>query len=118
MRFPVAVLRETGEIPPVVFVLHPKRASLIEDMGSLEVPLSPAQIQEHAQRLAVDNQVDPGPQRNTALLRRLRKARQWIHLVCSDLSEASSVWNSARRRPPSGSSTTSTSSRATSGMFS
>ena len=88
MRIPVAVLRQSGEIPPVVSVLNPKRASLIEDMGSLGVPLSPAQIQEHARRLAVESQVDPEPQRNTRLLERLRQARQWIHLVCSDLSEA------------------------------
>jgi cyclic beta-1,2-glucan synthetase len=53
------------------------------------VPLSPEQIQEHAQRLATDHQVDPNPQRNTELLERLEQARQWVHQVCSDLSEAS-----------------------------
>ena len=30
----------------------------------------------------------PEPRRNTRLLERLRQARQWIHQVCSDLSEA------------------------------
>jgi cyclic beta-1,2-glucan synthetase len=88
MRSPVDVLRESGEVPPVVSVLNPKRAGLIEDMGSFGEPLSTAQIQEHARRLAVENQVDPEPQRNTRLLERLRQARQWIHMVCSDLSEA------------------------------
>jgi cyclic beta-1,2-glucan synthetase len=88
MRFPVAVLRETGEIPPVVSVLNPKRASLVEDGGNLEAPLAPAQIQEHARRLAAESQVDPEPQRNAGLLDRLKHARQWIRLVCSDLSEA------------------------------
>ncbi|MCX7038613.1 MAG: glycosyl transferase, partial [Spirochaetes bacterium] len=88
MRSPVDVLRQSGEIPPVVSVLNPKRAGLIEDMGSFGEPLSTAQIQEHARRLAVENQVDPEPQRNTRLLERLRQARQWIHMVCSDLSEA------------------------------
>ncbi len=89
LRFPVAVLRESGEIPPAVFVLHPKRENPIGDVRSPGVPLSPAQIQEHAQRLAMDHQVDPNPQRNTELLERLEKARQWVHQVCSDLSEAS-----------------------------
>jgi len=89
LRFPVAVLRESGEIPPAVFVLHPKRRSLIGDVWSPGMPLSPAQIQEHAQRLATDHQVDPNPRRNTELLERLELARQWVHQVCSDLSEAS-----------------------------
>jgi len=89
LRFPVAVLRESGEIPPAVFVLHPKRLSLIEDVWSPGVPLSPAQIQEHAQRLATDHHVDPNPLQNTELLERLELARQWVHQVCSDLSEAS-----------------------------
>src|SRR3989304_6778995 len=59
LRFPVAVLRESGEIPPAVFVLHPKPQSLIGDVWRPGVPLSPEQIQEHAQRLATDHQVDP-----------------------------------------------------------
>ncbi|MGA2975557.1 MAG: glucoamylase family protein [Spirochaetia bacterium] len=88
MRVPVAVLRETGEIPPVVSVLNPKRASLVEEGGSLEAPLSPAEMQEHARHLAAESQVNPEPQRNTRLLDRLSQARQWIHMVCSDLSEA------------------------------
>jgi cyclic beta-1,2-glucan synthetase len=87
MRFPVAVLRESGEIPPVVSFLNPKRVSLFDDVGSLGVPLSPAQMQEHAVRLAVESRADPHPRRNTVLLRRLRQARQWIHMVCKDLSE-------------------------------
>jgi cyclic beta-1,2-glucan synthetase len=88
MRIPVAVLRQSGEIPPVVSVLNPKRPSLIDDMGSLGVPLSPAQMQEHARRLAVNQKLDTGPLRNTRLLDQLRQARQWIRLVCLDLSEA------------------------------
>jgi cyclic beta-1,2-glucan synthetase len=89
LRFPVAVLRESGEIPPAVFVLHPKRESLIGDGWSPGMPLSPAQMQEHAQRVAMDHHVDPNPQRNTELLKRLEQARQWVHQVCLDLSEAS-----------------------------
>jgi len=89
LHFPVAVLRESGDILPAVFVLHPKRESPIGDVRSSGMPLSPAQIQEHAQRLAMDHEVDTRPRRNAELLRRLEKARQWVHQVCSDLSEAS-----------------------------
>ncbi|MDQ7842063.1 MAG: glucoamylase family protein, partial [bacterium] len=89
LRFPVAVLRESGDIPPAVFVLHPKRESPIGDVRSPGAPLSPAQIQEHAQRLAMDHKVDPRPRRIAELLRRVENAHQWIHQVCLDLSEAS-----------------------------
>ena len=92
---PVVLLRERGEIPPAVFVLHPRRESPVGDVGSLGVPLSLTQIQEHAQRLAKDHRVDPKPQRNRNLLERLEQARRWIHQVCSDLSEASRLEQSA-----------------------
>jgi len=88
LRFPVAVLRESSDIPPAVFVLHPKRENPIGDVRSPGVPLSPAQIQEYAQRLAMDHEVGPRPRRNAELLRRVKNAHQWVHQVCSDLSEA------------------------------
>src|SRR4030043_1242416 len=87
LRGPVAVLRESGDIPPAVFVLHPKRENPIGDVRSPGVPLSPVQIQEHAPPLGMDHEVDPRPRRNAELLRRVENARQWIHQVCSDLSE-------------------------------
>ncbi|MGO8733327.1 MAG: GH36-type glycosyl hydrolase domain-containing protein [Terriglobia bacterium] len=89
LRNPVAVLRESSDLPPAVFVLHPKREGPIGDVRSPGAALSPAQLQEHAQRLAVDHKMDPNPGRNAELLRRLEKAHQWVHQVCSDLSEAS-----------------------------
>jgi cyclic beta-1,2-glucan synthetase len=89
LRFPVAVLRESGDIPPAVFVLHPKRENPIGDVRSPGAPLSPAQIHEHAQRLAMDHEVDPRPRQNPELLRRVENAHQWIHQACLDLSEAS-----------------------------
>ena len=90
LRFPVAVLRESGEIPPAVFVLHPKRENPIGDVRSPGVPLSPAQIQEHAQRLAMDHAGGPKAAAECrAAHDGLEKARQWIHQACSDLSEAS-----------------------------
>src|SRR5208337_518918 len=88
MRIPVGLLRQVGEIPPIVSVLNPKRPNLIDDAGTLGAPLSPAQMQELARRLAAENRVEAAPRRNMRLLKRLSQARQWIHMVCADLSEA------------------------------
>jgi cyclic beta-1,2-glucan synthetase len=88
LQVPVAVLLGSGEILPTVFVLHPKREKLIEDVRSPRVPLSPEQIQEHAKRLAENHPAHPNTERNNKLLKRLERARQRIHQVCSDLAEA------------------------------
>jgi cyclic beta-1,2-glucan synthetase len=95
LLLPAAVLRESGETPPVVFVLNPKRESPIEEVTSPVVPLSPIQVQEHARRLALDHRVDPEPHENTKLLEHLERARRWIRMVCSDLSEAIRLEQSA-----------------------
>jgi cyclic beta-1,2-glucan synthetase len=58
LRFPVAVLRESGDIPPAVFVLHPKRENPTGEVRSPGAALTPAQIQERAQRLALDHKMD------------------------------------------------------------
>jgi len=87
---PVAVLLESSGIPPAVFVLHPKRESPGGEVWSPGTLLTPAQLQEHAQRLATDHQVDLNPpQRHTELLKRLERGRRWVHRACLDLSEAS-----------------------------
>lgn len=75
MLLPTTVLRESGEIPPAVFVLHPKRASAAEEATSMGPLLSPVQVREHARRLATDHKVDPEPRRNTRMLERLERAR-------------------------------------------
>jgi cyclic beta-1,2-glucan synthetase len=86
---PVAVLRESGEIPPAIFVLHPKRESLVAEAENLENPLSAVQIPEYAERLAGDQRLDPDARRDIRLLKRLEQTRQWIHRTCMDLAEAS-----------------------------
>jgi cyclic beta-1,2-glucan synthetase len=94
LRSPVAVLRASAEIPPAIFVLHPKRESLVGEVESLSNPLSAAQIQDHAERFARDRRVDRHPRRNIELLKRLEQTRAWIHLACLDLSEASRLGQS------------------------
>jgi cyclic beta-1,2-glucan synthetase len=88
LRPPVAILRESDEIPPAIFFLHPKRRHLIREAESRESPLSGPQIQAYAERLAKDHQVGLNPRRNIKLLKRLEQTGQWIHRVCLDLSEA------------------------------
>ncbi len=88
MQFPVAVLREGGEIPPAVFVLHPRRENPISEVRSSVVTLSPAQIREQGQHLARDQYVGTRSRRKAELLRQLEKARRRIHQAGSDLSGA------------------------------
>ena len=94
LQIPVTVLRESSDSPPAIFVLHPKRERRRE-VRSSSVMLSPAQVREHAVRIAEGHQLDPKPKRNTELLKRLEQARLWVHQVCSDLSAATRLEQSA-----------------------
>jgi cyclic beta-1,2-glucan synthetase len=85
---PVALLRECGDIPPALFVMHPRRERRTTARGTAE-KLSPAQILEHARRHAREQQVALQPQESSELLKRLRQSRHWIRQVCADLTAAS-----------------------------
>ena len=88
LQRPVAMLREGEDVPPVLFVMHLKRERRAAER-SLEVKLSPAQILEHAQRHAKEQQVDLHPKRTAELIKRIRQSRQWVRQVCADLTAAS-----------------------------
>ncbi len=94
LQTPVAVLRESGEISPAIFVLHPRREGLIGEAEKLGSPLPEVQIPEYAERLAGDQRVDPDARRDIGLLKRLKQTRQWIHRACMDLAEASRLGQS------------------------
>jgi len=85
---PMALLREGSDTPPALFVLHPRRERRTELRGP-EAKLSPAQIQEHAERHAREQQVDRRPGRGAELLKRLRRSRHWVRQACADLGAAS-----------------------------
>ncbi|MBA3004835.1 MAG: glycosyl transferase, partial [Desulfurivibrio sp.] len=85
---PVALLREIGDIPPALFVMHRKCERRAEARGP-KVKLSLAQVMEHAQRHAREQQVDLKPHRNFELLKRLKQSRKWVRQVCMDLAAAS-----------------------------
>jgi cyclic beta-1,2-glucan synthetase len=97
LKIPAKILLESEEATPAVFVLHPKRERLLRDRrergfgGSL---LSPNQLHQHALRLAAEHRLDPKPLRNTDLLKRLERGREWIQQICRDLGEASHLQQS------------------------
>ena len=88
LRVPLAVLLESGEIQPAVFILYPKRESPHREDWSPGTPITPAQLHEHAQRLATNHRLAPGPPQNTELLKRIEQGRRWVHDACLDLTMA------------------------------
>jgi len=88
LQRPIAMLRDSGDIPPALFVLQPKRERRLKARG-IAIKLSPTQILEHAQRHAREHQVDPRPRHTTELLKRLKHSRRWVRHVCADLTAAS-----------------------------
>ncbi|TVQ35803.1 MAG: hypothetical protein EA384_15620, partial [Spirochaetaceae bacterium] len=91
LRQPVALLRESGEHPPLIFVLNPKRTSITDDLGTVATPIPPSQMQERAAHLAATSQISFTPPKGTVLLDRLKRMREWIGPVCRDLSEAAAL---------------------------
>lgn len=88
LPLPMALLRDESDPPPALFIMHPRR----ERRAQSRLPgikLSPAQIQEHAERHAREQQVDRSPGRGAELLKRLRQSRHWVRQACADLSSAS-----------------------------
>ncbi|KPK69291.1 glycosyl transferase, partial [candidate division TA06 bacterium SM23_40] len=94
LHSPVAILRESGEIPPAIFILHPKREGLVGETENLGSPLPAAQIPEYAERLAGDQRGDPYARQDIGLLKRLDRTMRWIHRACIDLAEASRLGQS------------------------
>ena len=94
LQRPVTMLRESSDTPPALFIMHPKRERRVETRGA-EAKLSLLQLQEHAQRHAREQQVDPRPQRSTELLKRLKQSRLWARQVCEDLTAASQLEQNA-----------------------
>ena len=87
---PMALLRESGETHPALFVIHPRHERRLRERDRV-VKLSTGQIQEHAQRHAGEQLVDARPNRSTLLLKRLRQSQPWIRQVCADLSAATQL---------------------------
>ena len=79
LRVPVAVLLESGEIQPAVFILYPKRESPHGEHWNPGTPITPPQLQELAQRLAANHRSALGPPQNTELLKRIERGLRRVH---------------------------------------
>jgi len=90
LQRPMALLRESGESHPALFVIHPRRERRIRERDRA-INLPSTQIQEHARRHAAEQVIDARPNRSVTLLQRLRRSRLWIRQVCADLSAASQL---------------------------
>ena len=90
MPRPMGLLREGSDIPPALFVMHPK-VERRKEAREPDVKLSAAQILAHAQRHALEQQVDPNPQRTTELLVRLKDSRQKVRQICTYLTAANRI---------------------------
>ena len=89
LNLPFALLQKSGEPPPGVFVLHPRRESIAgEDWSPGGRALNLEQLQNHARRLAAEHQIDPKPIRNIRLLKRLDQVLRRFQQACLDLSKA------------------------------
>jgi len=81
-------LRDSIETEASIFALHPQRQFPPIDTPPELTTLTLPQIEEHAARLAEEHQVDFQGRSNRLLLDHLKKARQTIHDVCSDLGDS------------------------------
>jgi cyclic beta-1,2-glucan synthetase len=88
LRVPVAALLESGKIEPAVFIMYPKRKAPDGEDWSTGTPITPAELQELAQRLATNHGLALGPARRATLLNRVERGRRWIHEACLDLAVA------------------------------
>jgi cyclic beta-1,2-glucan synthetase len=61
LQVAVAVLLESGEIQPAIFILYPKRETPTGEEWSPGSPITPTQLQELAQRLATNHRLASGP---------------------------------------------------------
>jgi cyclic beta-1,2-glucan synthetase len=95
LRLPLAVLRESGEIQPAVFLLHPERPDPGVDIRDYGIPQATTQLEEHARQLAKKQRVDPATRRNFLLLERLKKISLWIAEISLDLSDATRLEQAA-----------------------
>ncbi|HSQ76750.1 MAG TPA: hypothetical protein VLT13_14400, partial [Bacteroidota bacterium] len=88
VRGALAVLQESGEIQPAVFILYPERESPTGEDWSLGKPTTPGQLQEHAQRLSTSHRSAVGLPHNTKLLKQVERNSRRIHEACVDLTVA------------------------------
>jgi cyclic beta-1,2-glucan synthetase len=88
LQVPVAMLLESGETQPAIFILYPKRVNPTGEEWDLEPPTSLTQLQEHARSLATNHRAALDLPKDTKLLKRIEQTRRWIQEACLDLTVA------------------------------
>ena len=89
LRIPMAVLLESGEIPPAVFVLHPRRESPAgEDWSPGNVRSIRRSFRSMPNAWPRTTRWTPNRSGTPNLLKRLDRGLRWIQQACLDLSEA------------------------------
>ncbi|WP_084813680.1 GH36-type glycosyl hydrolase domain-containing protein [Desulfogranum japonicum] len=83
----VAFLRRKSDIPPSLFILHPRheRRATTRKTGALSAP---TQIVEHAFNYASKQRIDSRLHCGAELITRLRKSNKWVKAACADLAAA------------------------------
>jgi cyclic beta-1,2-glucan synthetase len=89
LEIPVAVLLDSGEVPPALFILRPAGESPGGEGWNSGSPLTPSQLQDHARRLATVHQLALHPSRGAELLKKTERSRRWVQEVCLALTGAS-----------------------------
>jgi len=81
LQRPVALLRESADIPPVLFIMHPRLERRAEGRTP-QLKLSLAQLVEHARRHAGEQQIETKRPHSLELLKRVKQSRRWIRRIC------------------------------------
>jgi cyclic beta-1,2-glucan glucanotransferase len=88
MHAAVSLLRESRDIPPAVFILHPRREMLAGEAKAPRVPFPPSQLGDLPGRVSFDRSADPELRNGAELFVRLRDARRQVREICIDLIQA------------------------------
>ncbi len=87
LAWAIPILRSVGEMQPAIFALETSTLVRSGEFPAV-VPLSPAQIQDHARRLAATHTLgEPSRGRGAALLARIIQSGQTLQQVCDDLAQ-------------------------------
>ena len=86
---PAAILLESGEVPPALFVLLPGGEGPGGVPWTSGSPLLPSQLRELALHLATSHNLTSRPPRDASLLTRIERNRRWMYRTCRALDGSS-----------------------------
>ena len=87
----VPILRRIGETAPSIFIVRGEAEFPIDLDTTQTAPLSAPQILKHAERMALEQSIEPSTGRDEPLLERLSQAEEILTEVCLELSESQKI---------------------------